>query len=656
MLAKCRQTVADFGQRVILTMKQAFWTVFYFFYFLVKGNPNWKCERYSVETLKNCCVEARKTEQEQRAAQKSNLSSCAAKNYEHRGVTRKSVPSRISEWLAMAKDFVVYYATLFGRLCKRIACQVIKLLVTFLQCLWAIVRAMFWPNVESKRLRSSAPKPFKVYDQDPPSFNRVDFKPEESTEQRESQFDQPRITSVAPELGQPRHRGHPTPAERIQMYAAESAAQQQIATPVAMPRQTQFTSEPFWQHEDAPGPSTHQFTDTSLDVAYRDTSSNEDEATIHAPPPPAPPPPYSSIRLDHVNGREETSVDPWEYNSPLSATTKKEPPGIGKLPADVMAELHGTQKMRMEKETSVQREMTQSCHPDMAQWKTQDSESRYDRSATATPFRASSVGPTMRKLEQVVSRLDDANENEAQYVFRAKPSDYMMGRPVFTPLEEAERMRDTINRNSRPVTPAHSVVSGRMTPYGQETYTSHSYRSEEDGGRKRARTVGPIGRDSVQRKSGFYAMSPYTSHTARRTPIPFDRGVNFAYDRDKVTQGVVSNQVRRWPPASNATGAEVTKDDWIKEIAKEQDNDLITTMCRRVVERKTEDNWKWRDDRGYLLDERNQRSWKGELDTVLRDGPGEARHWSRKVEVLPSGDTRFQDVSRQYNRDYVVEA
>uniref|UniRef100_A0A0K0DM20 IRS-type PTB domain-containing protein n=1 Tax=Angiostrongylus cantonensis TaxID=6313 RepID=A0A0K0DM20_ANGCA len=78
----------------------------------------------------------------------------------------------------------------------------------------------------------------------------------------------------------------------------------------------------------------------------------------------------------------------------------------------------GTQKMRQEREASVQREMTQSCHPDMAQWKTTENDSRYDRSASATPFRASSVGPTMRRLEQVVSRLDDTSDNEAQYVFR----------------------------------------------------------------------------------------------------------------------------------------------------------------------------------------------------------------------------------------------
>ncbi|KHJ85107.1 hypothetical protein OESDEN_15172, partial [Oesophagostomum dentatum] len=51
----------------------------------------------------------------------------------------------------------------------------------------------------------------------------------------------------------------------------------------------------------------------------------------------------------------------------------------------------------------------------------------------------------MRRLEQVVSRLEDSPDNEAQYVFRPKPTEYMMGRPVYTPIEEAEQMRDIIN-------------------------------------------------------------------------------------------------------------------------------------------------------------------------------------------------------------------
>ncbi|VDO64510.1 unnamed protein product [Heligmosomoides polygyrus] len=104
--------------------------------------------------------------------------------------------------------------------------------------------------------------------------------------------------------------------------------------------------------------------------------------------------------------------------------------------------------------------------------------------------------------------------------------------------------------------------------------------SEEDVTRRRARTVGPIGRESAPRTSGFYATSPVASHTVRRTPVPYDRGANFAYDRDQVTQGAVTSQVRRWPPASNASGAEVTKDDWVEKMVRENDDGLITTMCR----------------------------------------------------------------------------
>ena len=76
-----------------------------------------------------------------------------------------------------------------------------------------------------------------------------------------------------------------------------------------------------------------------------------------------------------------------------------------------------------------------------------------------------------------------------------------------------------------------------------------------------------------------------------------------------------------------------------------------------MVEKKTEDNWKWRDQTGRLVDEQNQRRWKvcdgydrkditirmrvdifqGELDTVVRDGPNQGRQWSRTVEVKPNG-------------------
>ncbi|VDM58492.1 unnamed protein product [Angiostrongylus costaricensis] len=131
--------------------------------------------------------------------------------------------------------------------------------------------------------------------------------------------------------------------------------------------------------------------------------------------------------------------------------------------------------------------------------------------------------------------------------------------------------------------------------------------------------------------------SPVTSHTVRRTPVAFDRSV--------------SGYASRWPPASNATGAEVVKDEWVKDMLRESENGLMTTMCRRIVERKTEDKWKWLDEQGQLLDEKNQRTWKVRCFPLFQ----KATHWSRTVECLPSGDTLFQDVSRQYNNNYVVE-
>ncbi|WKY03313.1 hypothetical protein Q1695_004786 [Nippostrongylus brasiliensis] len=108
----------------------------------------------------------------------------------------------------------------------------------------------------------------------------------------------------------------------------------------------------------------------------------------------------------------------------------------------------------------------------------------------------------------------------------------------------------------------------------------------------------------------IFRTSPVTSHTVRRTPVPYDRGANFAYDRDQVTQGAVNYQVRRWPPVSNASGVEIARDNWVEKMAGHSEDGLITTMCRRVVERKTEDNWKWHDDHGHVVDEKKQKTWK----------------------------------------------
>ncbi|KAK5966750.1 hypothetical protein GCK32_000489 [Trichostrongylus colubriformis] len=335
MLEKTRQTVVNVGQRTSSTISQTFWTVCYFFYFLVKGNPNWKCERYSVETLKNCCVEARKTEEAKAALQKTDASRSVLRADEPRGFSRKRIWSSLWEWTGKTRDIVVLYARRVGRFCYGIACRVVKILSATARFLWAIVRAMFWPNVKTKCLPTSTPKPFKNNAQDSPSFNKVDFDPDESLGKQELEHEQQPIPSGTSESEQGRRHGHPTPAERAQMYATEPFAQQLHATPVVMPRHTAYTADPISHHEYAPGPSTHRFTDTSLDAVQKEASPYIEENPMHAsPPPPPPPPPPRPMRIDTVNGREDATVDPWEYTPHPPATTKKEPPGIGKNPED----------------------------------------------------------------------------------------------------------------------------------------------------------------------------------------------------------------------------------------------------------------------------------------------------------------------------------
>ncbi|VDO64509.1 unnamed protein product [Heligmosomoides polygyrus] len=435
-----------------------------------RPRPEWKCDRCTASVQKNCCVEVRKNEQsgEKRESQKSTTTPSSPTKWSSgapRGFQKKSYWASFKEWCRNAANTVGLYARRVGRFCYSVLCKVARVLRTILQYLWAILKALFWSDIESKSLPPSAPKPFQIKPpEDSPTFNKVEFNPNEIVESLEKEKARLVMSSYSNEP-----------------VLAPAPAPDSGPAPAPAPRQFVPAGAPETSYDAGPSTYPRKFTDTSLDTSYNveETTTVPPQARAaqqHPPPPPPapPPPPFKPLRIDTVYGREDAAMERWDRESnDLHAgnevTAKREPPGIGKLPADVMAELHGTQKMRQEREreTSVQREMTQSCHPDMAQW---NAESRYDRSATATPYRASSVGPTMRKLEQVVSRLEDSSDNEA----RAKPSDYMMGKSVFTPLEEAERMRDTINR---PVTPAHSVVSGRMTPYAQDTsYGTHSYR------------------------------------------------------------------------------------------------------------------------------------------------------------------------------------
>ncbi|CAI4225508.1 unnamed protein product [Auanema sp. JU1783] len=617
---------------------ETFWTIFYFFYFLIKGNPRWKCETIEPQVKTNCCVNNHNLTQNG-FSHNNNHQNYKSATYKDHPVKQKSFLSNLYDGVCNALKTGWVYTKRIARWSWSQVCKVGRLLINF----WQWLMSIFGQPVPTKTLPAT-PKPFTPQNSfcDSPNYNKVVFDPILDIDDDQTLMDDQQSTVPT--------AAAPTPSDSESFYT------QRVYAPV--------TDEPA---------DTHVTQDSLREMSV--------------PPPAPPPPPPKPIRIG-------TSVerDLSERKTP-SKEFKEVKGGIPNLPADLMAELSGA--LRQERGHSAQREMTQSCHPDMAEWKTQE---RRERATTPHSYRASSVGPTMRRLEQVVSRLEDTTDDEAQFVFRPKQQNqqngdgYRIGRSVFSPVEEVEQMRDQINRrtnvyDSRPVTPACSMKSyGGEASSGYDSNSngyqyyrsntvvnekpSHSYQAysspynqSESEVRQRHRSVGPHSQDSAGRTTPFqqssaYSSMPFTSHTSRKskTPTAFDRGSNFAYDRDSVTQGTVCSTVRQWPPVSNATGAPVEKDTWFTSFADENDDGLITTMARRVVERKVEDNWKWRDDSGKLVDEQNQRTWKGELDTVLRDGPNQGRHWSRTVEMLPTGDTKFQDVSRQYDRNFVVES
>ncbi|CAB3406666.1 unnamed protein product [Caenorhabditis bovis] len=557
-----------------------FWTCVYFVYFLFKGKNEWKCETANAPRVIYCCVDGARCDDHSELRCRKATVDTAAYNSSPKSFYASSSSGALESawrWVKRAARGVAGVAkTLASKLAKLVKSSA-KLVAELIVAVFALLRALVCsPNVPTQALPST-PKP---YNPKPisPSYNSVSFELEKNAVEKS--------TTAA---------------------AAKDAIDEEDERTV---------------YEDIPKLPTdngQSFYYERVIEAKSNQPLQEIESSSAAPPPPTPPPPPPPKPVSREASRAKSTTPGRER--------KEVKGGIGGFKSDIMDELEEQQRLRYERSVSAQREMTQSCHPDMAQWKHNEIVDR--SSANSTPWRASSVGPTMRRLEHVVSRIDG---DEPSFVFRPKMSysspeyqtktkndEYLMGRSVFKPVEEAERMRHDIN--------------GKST---QQSYSSPQYRSGNWMENQRSRSV--------------HRLSPYTSHTSRRSKTPI--GI------DQSNTGVEA-VARHWPPLSNATGATSGRDDWVGEAMRRGDVDddgLVVTMCRRVVEKKRQDNWKWRDQDGNLLDEKKNNTWKGELDTLLRDGPNEGRHWSRTVEKLPTGDTRFQDVNRQYNRDFVVES
>uniref|UniRef100_A0A8R1DHD2 Uncharacterized protein n=1 Tax=Caenorhabditis japonica TaxID=281687 RepID=A0A8R1DHD2_CAEJA len=633
--------------RAVNAVGNVFWTAVYFVYFLFKGKQEWKCEKNGQPVIHYCCVDGTPCsdhhEQQNGVRHRKNPPTTATNNnYSNHNDNHNTAPRSFYSWNTGISGFVksLWVKTKrvavkvweYGKKSWRKVWNALKTgafyLWKIIKCFFAVVYAFIVSNNVPTQSLPSTPKPYTATPSSP-SYNKVafEYQPEvndgeirSTAKQEENEDDDPTIYEDVSKRDEPAKKVPDTSESYYyERVFEEPTKQQQQQQPQQTPREQ--------EHQNIPEPPR--------------------EKSI--PPPPPPPPPPKPISREPSRAR---SMTPGKERREVKG-------GIGGFKADIMDELEEHQRVRQER-ASVNREMTQSCHPDMAQWKGNET---VDRSANSTPWRASSVGPTMRKLEQVVSRVDGGDDQrEANFVFRppkivhsseeyrnkqaaataaSTDNSFMMGRSVFSPVEEAERLRNDINSK-------------------QQSYSSPQYQSGNWMEGQRSRNVhtrnDQVHDYQTQRNpfgSAAYKSSPYASHTARRSKTPI---------RTAEPEGGVESVARQWPPVSNATGATSVnaRDDWVGRSMRggveESDDGLVMTMCRRVVEKKKDENWKWRDESGRLLDEKHNNTWKGELDTLLRDGPNEGRHWSRTVEKLPTGDTRFQDVNRQYNKEFVVES
>ncbi|GMT09167.1 hypothetical protein PFISCL1PPCAC_464, partial [Pristionchus fissidentatus] len=217
--------------------------------------------------------------------------------------------------------------------------------------------------------------------------------------------------------------------------------------------------------------------------------------------------------------------------------------------------------------------------------------------------RAKSAGPPR------VSRMEDSASNEAQFIFRAHGADenggnYRMTSSVYNPIAEIERMRHMMNKqmDSRATTPSiYSCNTSRMS-------TPALYAREED-------------RSGVRHRG-----------------------------RSCFSRGSVGATARSWPPPTNAEGADIGKEAFI-------DGDgVITTACTRIVQKRNEESWRWFDDNGRMMDEKKEFTIMGDRDELTRGGPWQANQTSQHYYIDRDGTTRFENIHRQYDRDYVVES
>ncbi|VDO33948.1 unnamed protein product [Onchocerca flexuosa] len=174
---------------------------------------------------------------------------------------------------------------------------------------------------------------------------------------------------------------------------------------------------------------------------------------------------------------------------------EKVPPkgGVAVLPLDIMAEAHARVKQREQRlsEQNAESQENNEMNTDWTvtskrfapfKWKTLTSNVKEKSMVEDQTNEDDEILKSARR--NIVSRISRPSDQDAQFIFHVStyqniPSNhlpngnFLMGRSVFSPVREAEEMRDRVNRRMTE-TPSESLFESRLnTPLDDFSMTSH---------------------------------------------------------------------------------------------------------------------------------------------------------------------------------------
>ncbi|VDK88523.1 unnamed protein product [Onchocerca ochengi] len=167
--------------------------------------------------------------------------------------------------------------------------------------------------------------------------------------------------------------------------------------------------------------------------------------------------------------------------------------GVAVLPLDIMAEAHARVKQREQRlsEQNAEPQENNEMNTDWTvtskrfvpfKWKTPTANVEEKSTVANQENEDDEILKSVRR--NIVSRISRPSDQDAQFIFRASthqniPSNhlpngnFLMGRSVFSPVREAEEMRDRVNRRMTE-TPPESLFGSRLnTPLDDFSMTLH---------------------------------------------------------------------------------------------------------------------------------------------------------------------------------------